>query len=63
VAKEQEMQALTKENQAAVVMSEAEIPKALSDAYRMGTLRASSDHNGKPHDVGPLALPAPTVER
>ena len=38
------MRALTKENQAAVVMAESEIPKAMAAAYREGHLRA---HNGE----------------
>jgi hypothetical protein len=42
-------------------MSEAEIPKALADAYRMGNLRAHT--NGVPHEVGPPGLPAPSAER
>ena len=45
VAREQEMRALTKENQAAVVMAEAEIPKSMASAYEKGTLRAT--HNGE----------------
>jgi uncharacterized protein YqfA (UPF0365 family) len=38
VAVEQEMQALTVENRAAVVLAEAEIPKAQADAFRNGNL-------------------------
>jgi len=41
VAEEQEMRALTQENQAEVVLAEAEIPRALSEAYRDGKLRAT----------------------
>ena len=41
VAEEQEMRALTQENQAEVVLAEAEIPRALSAAYRDGKLRAT----------------------
>ncbi|WP_092048475.1 flotillin-like protein FloA [Planctomicrobium piriforme] len=40
VATEQEMQALTQENRAKVVLAEAEIPKAMADAFQSGTLRA-----------------------
>jgi len=40
VARDQEMTALTQENRAAVVLEEAEIPKAMADAYRTGNLRA-----------------------
>jgi len=40
VARDQEMTALTQENRAAVVLEEAEIPKAMADAYRSGNLRA-----------------------
>jgi len=42
VAQEQEMKALTQENQAQVVLAEADIPKALSEAYRSGKLRAGT---------------------
>lgn len=41
VAKEQEMRALTEENRAKVVLAEAEIPLAMSDAFRDGSLRAN----------------------
>ena len=41
VAQDQEMQALTQENRAQVVLAEAEIPRALADAFRSGTLRAN----------------------
>ncbi len=42
VAQEQEMRALTLENQAAVVLSEAEVPRAMAEAYRNGVLRATT---------------------
>lgn len=42
VAMEQEMQALTQENRAKVVLAEAEIPKAMADAYTNGSLRATN---------------------
>ena len=42
VAREQEMKALTQEHQAEVVLAEAEIPKSMADAYRGGSLRAST---------------------
>lgn len=45
VATEQEMQALTQENRAKVVLAEAEIPRAMADAFTSGTLRAA--HNGQ----------------
>lgn len=38
VAREQEMLALVQENRAKVVLAEAEIPKAMSDAFRSGNL-------------------------
>jgi uncharacterized protein YqfA (UPF0365 family) len=38
VAREQEMKALVQENQAKVVLAEAEIPKAISEAFRQGNL-------------------------
>ena len=41
VAAEQEYQALTQENRAKVVLAEAEIPKAMAEAYRSGNLRKS----------------------
>lgn len=40
VAQEQEMKALTAENRAMVVLAEAEVPRAMADAYKMGRLRA-----------------------
>ncbi len=40
VAREQEMIALTKEYEAAVILAEAEIPSAISMAFRAGQLRA-----------------------
>ena len=39
VATEQQMQALTVENRAAVVLAEAEVPKAIANAYLVGNLR------------------------
>lgn len=42
VAMEQEMQALTQENRAKVVLAEAEIPKAMAEAYQIGSLRATN---------------------
>ncbi len=41
VATEQEMQALTQENRALVVLAEAEIPRAMAEAYSQGLLRAN----------------------
>ena len=38
VAQEQEMVAKTQENRAKVVLAEAEVPKALADAFRNGNL-------------------------
>lgn len=46
VAQEQEMQALTQENRAKVVLAEAEIPKAIAEAFRMGNLRAGGNSFG-----------------
>ena len=46
VAREQEMQALTQENRAAVVLAEAEVPKALADAFRAGQMRKTAEKNG-----------------
>jgi uncharacterized protein YqfA (UPF0365 family) len=39
IAYEQEMKALTQENRAKVVLAEAQIPKAMAQAYREGNLR------------------------
>jgi uncharacterized protein YqfA (UPF0365 family) len=39
VAVEQEMQALTQENRAKVILAEAEVPKAMADAFTKGQLR------------------------
>jgi uncharacterized protein YqfA (UPF0365 family) len=47
VATEQEMQALTQENRAHVVLAEAEIPKAIADAFRQGGLRARGNSQPK----------------
>ena len=41
VAQEQEMRPLTQENQSKVVLAEAEIPKAMAEAYSRGQLRAA----------------------
>lgn len=41
VANEQEMKAVTVENQSHVVLAEAEVPKAMADAFRRGRLRSS----------------------
>ncbi|MEZ6055423.1 MAG: flotillin-like protein FloA [Planctomycetaceae bacterium] len=41
VAMEQEMQARTQENRAKVVLAEAEIPKAMAEAFERGILRAT----------------------
>ena len=38
VAQEQEMQALVRENRAKVVLAEAEVPKAMAEAFRSGNL-------------------------
>jgi len=46
VAREQEMQALTQENRAAVVLAEADVPKAMADAFLKGQMRAKAGANG-----------------
>ena len=38
VAREQEMVALVQENRAKVVLAEAEVPKAMAEAFREGNL-------------------------
>jgi uncharacterized protein YqfA (UPF0365 family) len=50
VALEQEMKADTQESKAAVVLAEAEIPKAISEAFRQGHLRA--EHEQRPGGNG-----------
>lgn len=45
VAREQEMKALTQENRAHVVLAEAEIPMAIADAFRQGSLRTEGHEN------------------
>jgi uncharacterized protein YqfA (UPF0365 family) len=42
VSKEQEMKALTQENRAHLVLAEAEVPKAIAEAFRLGQLRAAT---------------------
>jgi uncharacterized protein YqfA (UPF0365 family) len=44
-AREQEMRAQVEENRAAVVLAEAEVPKALSEALRTGKLGAMDYYN------------------
>ena len=46
VAQEQEMVARTQENRAKVVLAEAEVPKAMADAFRHGRLRAGTPGDG-----------------
>ncbi len=45
VAREQEMVALVQENRAKVVLAEAEIPRAISDAFRSGNLGVMDYYN------------------
>jgi uncharacterized protein YqfA (UPF0365 family) len=45
VAREQEMQAMVRENRAHVVLAEAEIPKAISQAFREGNLGIMDYYN------------------
>lgn len=47
VALEQEMRALTQENQAKLVLAEAEIPKSMSDAFTRGQLRVDANGQSK----------------
>lgn len=44
VANEQEMKAATVENMAHVVLAEAEVPLALADAFRQGSLRSNASN-------------------
>lgn len=43
VANSQEMVAVTEENRAMVVLAEADVPRAMADAFRVGNLRASTN--------------------
>jgi len=45
VARAQEMEALQRENRAKVIMAEAEIPKAISEAFRQGNLGIMDYYN------------------
>jgi uncharacterized protein YqfA (UPF0365 family) len=45
VAREQEMVALVQENRAKVVLAEAEVPKAMADAFRAGNLGVMDYYN------------------
>ena len=47
VAREQEMRALTQENRAKVTLAEAEVPKAISEAFRTGRLGVMDYYNMK----------------
>ncbi|MCX7703411.1 MAG: flotillin-like protein FloA [Planctomycetota bacterium] len=47
IAREQEMKALTQENRAQVVLAEAEIPRAIADAFRSGKLGVFDYYNLK----------------
>jgi len=47
VAREQEMQALVQENRAKVVLAEAEVPQAISEAFRHGRLGVMDYYNLK----------------
>lgn len=46
VATEQEMLARTQENRAKVVLAEADVPMAIADAFRSGSLRSEHGQNG-----------------
>lgn len=52
VASEQEMRARTVENKAKVVLAEADVPKAMSAAFRTGRLRVADSQNGAPERGG-----------
>jgi uncharacterized protein YqfA (UPF0365 family) len=47
VAREQEMQALVQENRAKVVEAEAQVPQAMSEAFRNGRLGVMDYYNMK----------------
>ncbi|MBA3480551.1 MAG: flotillin-like protein FloA [Pirellulales bacterium] len=46
VALEQEMKALTAQNRAAVILARAEVPRAMGDAFRKGTLVTANRNGG-----------------
>jgi uncharacterized protein YqfA (UPF0365 family) len=46
VAHEQEMQARTQEHRAQVILAEAEVPKAMAEAFQRGQLRISKNGRG-----------------
>lgn len=52
VAREQEMVALTVENRAKVVQAEAEVPRAMAEAFLSGVLRTHEGHEGNGADNG-----------
>ena len=60
VARAQEMEALQRENRARVILAEAEIPKAISEAFRKGNLGVMDYYNRQnpPLDSG-LRAPGP----
>jgi len=45
VARAQEMEALARENRAKVILAEAEIPKAIAEAFRSGNLGVLDYYN------------------
>ena len=45
VARGQEMPALAKENRAKVILAEAEVPKAIAEAFRSGNLGVMDYYN------------------
>ena len=47
VARAQEMEALQRENRAQVILAEAAIPKAISEAFRQGNLGVMDYYNSK----------------
>lgn len=49
VAHEQEMKASVADNQARLVLAEAEVPRAMADAFRQGNLHAKVADNGNGH--------------
>ncbi|MGD9720055.1 MAG: flotillin-like protein FloA [Pirellulales bacterium] len=52
IAREQEMKAKVAENRAGVVLAEAEVPRAMAEAFRLGNFGSSNPHppegNGRP---------------
>ena len=61
IAFEQEMKALTRENQTKVVLAEAQIPVVITHAFRTGQLRTEAKRDILRKDVTPTEFQFPGV--